>query len=149
MVVLLFLADYKAFQILIINILAVIIFTYISYVNPYQSLFMNRMEKFNELITVLCLDFLFAFTDFAQTASGRTNNGWIIIALFYLQALINLAFIFGGLARFIKYRICNRLCGNSRRSAKGVIKIMDTSQTLGNLLGDNSIFKDDKLFIRT
>ena len=55
---------------------------------------MNRIEKFNELITVISLDFLFAFTDFAKTSSGRTSNGWIIIALFYLQALVNLAYIF-------------------------------------------------------
>ena len=52
-IVLVFLSNYKSFQILVINMQAILVFMYVALINPYQSKFMNRIEKFNEIIKVL------------------------------------------------------------------------------------------------
>jgi hypothetical protein len=112
--ILLFTTEHKAFQILTMNVIAILIFMYISVVKPYQSPFMNRLELFNEAVTILILDFLFAFSDFAQTNKARTTNGWLIIGLFYFQTLVNLFLSFRQLTLFFKNRIIWRYYTSSK-----------------------------------
>ena len=103
---------------------------------------MNRMEKFNELITIVILDFLFAFTDFTTTSSTRTANGWFIIALFYFQSLVNITFISFSLGRFYRFHFFRRLL-SSRKILK-TVQIFSTSSVLNNTLTAGPLLKLSK-----
>ena len=115
-IVLVFLSNYKSFQILVINIQAILVFMYVALINPYQSKFMNRIEKFNEIITILTLDFLFTLTDFTMSAHSRTANGWFIISLFYFQVIVNIGFISVSLGKFYRLKVFKRYFGQSLKT---------------------------------
>ena len=38
-------------------------FVYLVEVEPYEEPFLNKMEIFNEVANILCIDLLFSFTD--------------------------------------------------------------------------------------
>jgi hypothetical protein len=66
----------------ILEFLQLIALVYISEVKPYKRLWMNQLEFINEFITLIVINFFFAFSDFTQTSSARVVAGWIILGLF-------------------------------------------------------------------
>ena len=82
---------------------------------------MNQLEFMNEFITLLVINFFFAFSDFTQTSSARVVAGWIILGLFTSQFLMNsIVFILLGL-RFIKEKVFKKLIRSQK--LKNVIRV--------------------------
>ena len=49
-------------QLWAIQIVNIICFVYVIEVRPYHEEFLNKMETFNEIVNITCVDLLFSFT---------------------------------------------------------------------------------------
>jgi len=120
------------------------IYLYITALKPYTTVFMNKIEKFNEAITLFTLDFLYVFSDFSKSAESRTKTGWLLILLFFFQSSVNLSHIIQSLYSFYKYRVYQRFCRNKKNLRKiklKTIKIHSTSSVLNNTLTMGPLLK--------
>ena len=63
---------------------------YLGFIWPFRSDFLNYMEVFNELISLLLCYFMFCFTDWIPKADMRYNVGWVFIVVICTHLSVHL-----------------------------------------------------------
>ena len=74
-----------------------------------ESKFANRVETFNEIMTIFTLYCLQCFTDFVPNPEDRDANGIAFIAILGIYAAVHFYFLFGDLLGKLKQVIKKRL----------------------------------------
>ena len=77
----------------------------IGWIRPFDSIYANRLELFNESITVGTLYTLLLFTDFVQSADGRHSCGYIFISLILVFAVVHLTLLIKASVSNLKFGI--------------------------------------------
>lgn len=81
-----YLIEYNYFQIQLIVFKTSIIVIFVGYVQPYALPHVNKIDLFNETLTLLSTYALFLFTDFVPNPEIRYLNGWGLI--FFTLAIV-------------------------------------------------------------
>lgn len=106
-------------QLWAVQFINIICFVYVIQVRPYYDEFLNKMETFNEIVNILCIDLLFSFTGVInrpseeQTIAIRDQVGLMFIGLLLATVGVHLAFLIGGQVKKIKIG-CTRKAIKSR-----------------------------------
>ena len=66
---------------------------YVGYFRPFEIPFNNKMELFNESVTIVCTYGLICFSAFVSDARTRYLCGWVMIGLISFLVLFNLVFV--------------------------------------------------------
>ena len=66
---------------------------YVGYFRPFEIPLINKIELFNESVTIICTYSLICFSAFVPDASTRYLCGWVLIGLVSFLVLFNLVFV--------------------------------------------------------
>lgn len=70
-IVVIFLVEHVAIQILFFNILSLCMCSFLIYYHPFIDPVINKQEVFNEMTVLLIADFVFIFTDYVPDSDIR------------------------------------------------------------------------------
>ena len=85
--------EYAFFQIQATMFSSVLMFTYISWVKPFETKTLNNLELFNELcILGVCYTHIM-LSDFTNSLEVKSNAGWMNMSLVIFNLLTNIAVI--------------------------------------------------------
>ena len=108
MVVVLKLSQSAFSQLWVIQIVNLISFVYVFEIRPYQEEFLNKMETFNEIANIICVDLMFSFTGVINqqneeiTIAIRDKVGILFIGLLLATVAVHIAFLIGGQIKTMK-----------------------------------------------
>ena len=88
---------YSSFQILYAIVSAMLYICYLINYRPLKCKEEGHLELFTEMCMLLFIYTMLTFTDFTEDIDTKYQMGWVAIAIFFFNLLINLWAVFRGL----------------------------------------------------
>ncbi|TNV87986.1 hypothetical protein FGO68_gene14821 [Halteria grandinella] len=92
-VVLLYMRDYPALQIMVLFYISMLYQAYLIYYRPYQARSQNFLQFLNEFLVTVYLITLITLTDYQQVSNFKIFSGWALIANYAFCFTINISVI--------------------------------------------------------
>ena len=83
---------------------------WISHTRPYESALDNKLQTYNQMITLQILTIMMCYSDFVPNPSTRNNLGFTQIALVGVQVLPSLVLMVIGSVKSVKM-LCKKVFG--------------------------------------
>ena len=81
------------------QLLNFVAFIYVAEVRPFEDEFLNKMELFNEIVNIMCVNLVFCFSDVITDAEQKLSAGFIFIGVVMFVIIVHLSIMATGQIR--------------------------------------------------
>ena len=76
---------------MIMQSLNFVAFIYVAEVRPFEDEFLNKMELFNEIVNIMCVNLVFCFSDVITDTEQKFSAGFIFIGVVMFVIIVHLS----------------------------------------------------------
>ena len=81
---------------MIMQSLNFVAFIYVAEVRPFEDEFLNKMELFNEIVNIMCVNLVFCFSDVITDTEQKFSAGFIFIGVVMSVIIVHLSIMATG-----------------------------------------------------
>ena len=73
------------------QLLNFVAFIYVAEVRPFEDEFLNKMELFNEIANIMCVNLVFCFSDVITDTDQKYSSGFLFIGVVMFVIIVHLS----------------------------------------------------------